>query len=121
MPARVQDIVLQGGDVLLLSASNDWAEKHRHDRSFVLLTDVRDSSPPKKNRAIIGVLLVTGMVLTQVGGVGGGRWGGGGGSWQHSLQPPHAVIVLLAVQLHLCGPSSHLQPMRWAPSTYTPT
>ncbi|KXZ43507.1 hypothetical protein GPECTOR_88g450 [Gonium pectorale] len=37
VPLKVQDIVLQGGDVLLLSAHVKWAEEHRHDKSFVLL------------------------------------------------------------------------------------
>ncbi|KXZ43506.1 hypothetical protein GPECTOR_88g449 [Gonium pectorale] len=63
---KVQDIVLQGGDVLLLSAHVKWAEEHRHDKSFVLLQPVENSSPPKRRVMIISVLLATGMVLTQI-------------------------------------------------------
>ncbi|GIL57892.1 hypothetical protein Vafri_13129 [Volvox africanus] len=66
VPLKVQDIVLQGGDVLLLSCSTRWTEEHRHDKAFVLLQAVPDSSPPKRSRMVIGVLLVMGMVLTQI-------------------------------------------------------
>ncbi|GLC48755.1 putative sodium/sulfate cotransporter 3 [Pleodorina starrii] len=66
VPLKVQDIVLQGGDVLLLSCSTKWVEEHRHDKAFVLLQAVPDSSPPKRRAMIISVLLVTGMVLTQI-------------------------------------------------------
>ncbi len=37
VPLKVQDIVLQGGDVLLISCHTKWAEQHRHDKAFVLL------------------------------------------------------------------------------------
>jgi hypothetical protein len=37
VPLKVQDIVLQGGDVLLLSCSTRWTDEHRHDKAFVLL------------------------------------------------------------------------------------
>ncbi|PNW74959.1 hypothetical protein CHLRE_12g502600v5 [Chlamydomonas reinhardtii] len=66
IPLKVQDIVLQGGDVLLISCHTNWADEHRHDKSFVLVQPVPDSSPPKRSRMIIGVLLATGMVLTQI-------------------------------------------------------
>ncbi|PNW77626.1 hypothetical protein CHLRE_10g445000v5 [Chlamydomonas reinhardtii] len=68
VPLKVQDIVLQGGDVLLISCHTNWADEHRHDKSFVLLQPVPDSSPPKRSRMVIGVLLATGMVLTQIVG-----------------------------------------------------
>ncbi|KAG2451461.1 hypothetical protein HYH02_004059 [Chlamydomonas schloesseri] len=66
IPLKVQDIVLQGGDVLLISCHTNWADEHRHDKSFVLIQAVPDSSPPKRSRMVIGVLLATGMVLTQI-------------------------------------------------------
>ena len=65
---QVQDIVLQGGDVLLISCHTKWAEEHRMDKAFVLVQAVPDSSPPKRGRMAIGVLLVVGMVLTQIVG-----------------------------------------------------
>ncbi|EFJ39566.1 hypothetical protein VOLCADRAFT_70819, partial [Volvox carteri f. nagariensis] len=68
VPLKVQDIVLQGGDVLLLSCSTRWTEEHKHDKAFVLLQAVPDSSPPKRRSMIIGVLLLLGMVLTQIVG-----------------------------------------------------
>ncbi|PNH12358.1 putative sodium/sulfate cotransporter 3, partial [Tetrabaena socialis] len=66
VPLKVQDIVLQGGDVLLLSCHDKWTETHRNDKAFVLIQAVPNSSPPKTSRMIIGVLLVTGMILTQI-------------------------------------------------------
>ncbi|KAG2432791.1 hypothetical protein HXX76_008526 [Chlamydomonas incerta] len=72
VPLKVQDIVLQGGDVLLISCHTKWADEHRMDKAFVLVQAVPDSSPPKRGRMAIGVLLVVGMVLTQiVGGLKG--------------------------------------------------
>ncbi|KAG2495414.1 hypothetical protein HYH03_006361 [Edaphochlamys debaryana] len=68
VPLKVQDIVLQGGDVLLLSCHTKWAEEHRHDKAFVLIQTVPNSSPPKNSRMIIAVLLVIGMILTQIVG-----------------------------------------------------
>ncbi len=44
VPLKVQDIVLQGGDVLLISCSTSWAETHRHDKAFVLV-QVRQVAP----------------------------------------------------------------------------
>ncbi|KXZ47562.1 hypothetical protein GPECTOR_34g721 [Gonium pectorale] len=68
IPLRVQDIVLQGGDVLLISCHTKWTDEHRQDKAFVLLQAVPDSSPPKRRAMIISVLLVLGMVLTQIVG-----------------------------------------------------
>lgn len=79
---------LQAGDVLLLSASTKWAEEHRQDRAFVMLSEVPNSNPPKKRSMIIAVLLAVGMITTQVSaplrsaaqcvGAGPCVWDGGG-------------------------------------------
>jgi hypothetical protein len=37
VPLKIQDIVLQGGDVLLISCPVTWTQDHRHDKAFVLL------------------------------------------------------------------------------------
>lgn len=67
IPLKVADIVLQANDILLLSCDPKWCEEHRHDKAFVLIKDVPNSSPPKRKGMIISVVLVVGLVITQVG------------------------------------------------------
>lgn len=65
-PLHASLAVLQPGDVLLLQASTEWCAKHRNDRNFVMISEVLNSNPPKKNRALIAMVLGAGMVLTQI-------------------------------------------------------
>ena len=66
VPLRVEDIVLQTGDVLLLEATDKFTEDFSHDKAFMLLLEVPNSSPLKKSKAWIAVILAISMVLTQV-------------------------------------------------------
>ena len=45
--AKIGDIVLQAGDVLLLDTGPAFLQKHRRDTSFALVAEVENSSPPK--------------------------------------------------------------------------
>jgi hypothetical protein len=38
-------VVLQQGDVLLLSTSSSWAEEHKYDRNFLMINEVGEPSP----------------------------------------------------------------------------
>ncbi len=83
VPLRVEDIVLQAGDVLLVEATDKFVQDFSHDKAFMLLLEVPNSSPLKKSKAWIAIALAIGMVLTQVRtlprvwggqGLGGSRW-----------------------------------------------
>lgn len=65
---KVKDLRLEAGDVLLLSASTEWAGEHKNDEAFVLTAEVPDSSPHKTNRMWLALFLTTSMVLTQIVG-----------------------------------------------------
>jgi len=56
-------IVLQAGDVLLLEAGNTFIGKSaENERSFALLSEVKDSAPPRL-RLLLPALLITGLML----------------------------------------------------------
>jgi len=66
VPLRVEEVVLQAGDVLLLEGNIEFEKEHVHDRAFALLLAVDQSDPPKRYSAVVAVFLTTCMVLTQV-------------------------------------------------------
>lgn len=47
MRAKIGDITLTPGDVLLLDTGPAFLQQHRRDRNFALVAEVEDSSPPK--------------------------------------------------------------------------
>ena len=66
VPLRVEDVVLQTGDVLLLETTDKFTEDFSHEKAFMLLLEVPNSSPLKTSKAWIAVILAISMVLTQV-------------------------------------------------------
>lgn len=44
---KIGDIVLGGGDVLLLDTGPQFVEQHRNDRNFALVSEVENSTPPR--------------------------------------------------------------------------
>lgn len=56
---KIGDIVLEGGDTLLLETGPDFADRHKNSRDFFLVSRINDSSPPHHERAglAIGILL----------------------------------------------------------------
>jgi di/tricarboxylate transporter len=66
---RLGDIVLQGGDTLLLQTGPHFAEVHRNNRDFFLVSRVSDSEPPRHDRAVVSLALVgvlVALLTTQV-------------------------------------------------------
>jgi di/tricarboxylate transporter len=59
-------LVLQAGDVLLLSAHTEWSKLNKANRNFAILNAVAESSPPKRSRALWAGFLGLVMVLTQI-------------------------------------------------------
>lgn len=65
--AKIGDIVLQPGDVLLLDTGAHFLTEHRNGPLFALISEIENSSPPRGDRAL--VLATTGMAfaLTALG------------------------------------------------------
>jgi di/tricarboxylate transporter len=66
---RLGDIVLQSGDTLLLQTGPHFAEAHRNNRDFFLVSRVSDSRPPRRDRAVLSLVLLgvlVALLTTQV-------------------------------------------------------
>ncbi len=60
---KVGDIILRAGDTLLLETSPDFEEQQRNSRDFFLVSQIEDSSPPRHERVLIAMLILSAMVL----------------------------------------------------------
>ena len=60
---KVGDIVLRTGDTLLLEAHPSFEEQQRNSRSFYLVSRVRDSRPPRHERASVALGILLAMVV----------------------------------------------------------
>lgn len=60
---RLGDIVLRPGDTLLLQTGPHFAEAHRNNRDFFLVSGVSDSRPPRTDRAVLSLLLLGLLVV----------------------------------------------------------
>ncbi|KAF5840819.1 citrate transporter-like domain-containing protein [Dunaliella salina] len=63
---KIGDIVLQGGDVLLLDTGEHFLSNYRDDKAFALVSEVEKSSPPKTSKMWLGLGLLIAMIATQV-------------------------------------------------------
>lgn len=59
---KIGDIVLQVGDILLLEARPAFVQQQRNARDFYLVSRLEDSSPPRHDKALIALVILTGMV-----------------------------------------------------------
>ncbi len=55
---RLGDIVLHSGDTLLLQTGPHFADAHRNNRDFFLVSGVMDSRPPRHDRAALSLVLL---------------------------------------------------------------
>lgn len=60
---KIGDIVLAPGDTLLLEAPPSFVDQQRNNRDFFLVSRLEDSQPPRHERALVAVAILTGMVL----------------------------------------------------------
>jgi len=67
---KIADIVLRGGDTLLLEASEQFLDTHEKDPNFALLAEVSGSQPPREDRVhmVIAAVLVVSMIAVAVSG-----------------------------------------------------
>jgi len=61
---KIGDIVLRPGDTLLLEAHRSFATQQRNSRDFYLLSRLEDSTRPNHERAMVAMLILTGMVVS---------------------------------------------------------
>jgi di/tricarboxylate transporter len=66
---KLGDIELRPGDTLLIEANATFAQQHRDSRDFLLVSAIEDSTPRRHDRALVALLILTGMVLLAASGV----------------------------------------------------
>lgn len=66
---KLGDIVLRGGDVLLIEADPGFAERARNGRDFLLVSSLEDSTPRRHGRAPVAIMILTAMVIAAAAGV----------------------------------------------------
>jgi len=69
MAGKVGEQMLRVGDTLLLETSQQFVEQYRYRRDFMLVSPLKDSTPPDFRRAPIAVGVLVAMVLANVVGV----------------------------------------------------
>jgi di/tricarboxylate transporter len=60
---KIGDIELRPGDTLLIEASSTFAQQHRDSRDFFLVSAIEDSTPRRHERALLALVILTGMVV----------------------------------------------------------
>lgn len=66
---KVGDIEVRAGDTLLLEAHTQFAEQHRNDTDFFLVSQLEDSSPRRHQNALQAILILLGMISLATFGV----------------------------------------------------
>jgi di/tricarboxylate transporter len=69
MPGKVGDITLRVGDTLLLETSETFVEQYQYRRDFMLVSPLRDSTPPNFSKAPLAVGILCAMVVVNVLGL----------------------------------------------------
>lgn len=62
IPGKIGDIQLEPGDTLLVEADGEFAERHRYNRDFLLVSPLQDSVAPDFRRAPLAVAIAAAMV-----------------------------------------------------------
>lgn len=69
LPGKVGDMVLEAGDTLLLETSQDFVEQYRYRRDFMLVSTLRDSTPPDFRKAPLAIAILIAMLGCNVLGL----------------------------------------------------
>lgn len=69
LPGKLGDIRLRPGDTMLIEAASDFAERHRYDRDFLLVSQLQDSTPPNFQRAPLAVGILALMMTVAAAGL----------------------------------------------------
>lgn len=62
IPGKLGNIRLQPADTLLLETRPSFVQRHRHSRSFLLISPIEDSAPPRHERAWLSWAILGGIV-----------------------------------------------------------
>lgn len=68
MQGKLGDIKLQAGDTLLVEGGRSFANVHRNNRDFLLVSGLSDSNPPDHRKAPLALLLLLGLVTSSAMG-----------------------------------------------------
>lgn len=60
---KIGDIVLRGGDTLLVEAHQSFARQHRNSHHFYLVSKIEDSTPIRYDRAYLSIAILVGMII----------------------------------------------------------
>jgi len=60
---KIGDIVLEGGDMVLLETDEGFLERHRNSRDFLLLRPISGAAPPRHERAALAWMILAGTIL----------------------------------------------------------
>lgn len=63
MRGKVGDIEIRVGDTLLLESRPSFIDRQRNSPDFLLVSEVRDASLPRHERAWVAIAILTGMVV----------------------------------------------------------
>ncbi|KAH9258672.1 hypothetical protein BASA81_003174 [Batrachochytrium salamandrivorans] len=61
--ARIGDIELEPGDVLILDAGPDFAKRFENDDNFLVISEVEQSTPPRMDRFYIAAFAAISMIV----------------------------------------------------------
>ena len=67
--AKIGDIVLSAGDVLLLDTGGSFLRLYKHDPAFALVSEVENSSPPQFEKLLPACLTAVVMIVVFVAGL----------------------------------------------------
>ncbi len=63
LKGKIGDMRLEPGDALLLQAHPEFADRHRDDRDFLLVSAIHDARPLRHERGWLSVSIMTAMVI----------------------------------------------------------
>jgi len=63
LPGKIGDIELEAGDTLLLEAPPIFQDQQRNNRDFFLVSRIENSNPPRHDKALTSIGILTGMVV----------------------------------------------------------
>ena len=69
VPGKVGEQCLKVGDTLLLETSQQFVEQYQYRRDFMLVSPLKDSTPPDFRRAPLAVAVLVAMVMANVLGL----------------------------------------------------
>jgi len=67
--SKIGDIVPRPGDTLLMETHPSFLERYRNTRDFLLVSRLDNSTPPRRERAGLALLVMAGMVMLAASGL----------------------------------------------------